>query len=96
MNIAHETIRAARKPHQCDWCNETIEEGQSYVRQRNKDGADIWTWRAHPECHDAASRVPCYDIDHHTGVQHARGCEFEVGDTSCDCAAHVARHGVAP
>lgn len=82
-NIAHETIKAARKTHQCDWCGEKIIVGQPYVRQCNKDGADVWTWRAHPECNRAANTLDSFDLEMTAGQQHTRGCICERGDKWC-------------
>lgn len=79
MNIAHDVIGAARKRHRCDWCNEDIAIGESYVRQRNKDGADVWTWKAHVECNRAAATLSSGDLEYSGGVNHTRGCACERG-----------------
>ena len=46
----------ARKQHQCDQCCGVISPGDRYFVQRNVDGGDTWTWRAHELC-TAASRL---------------------------------------
>jgi hypothetical protein len=54
----------ARKSHFCDGCEGIITPGTLYVRQRVTDGPDIWTWRAHPACHDAVGRIMAeYNLD---------------------------------
>lgn len=80
------TIKAARKEHRCNWCQEAIEVGTSYVRQRLVDGSDAWVFRAHPECDAAFSSLD--RIDQETactyGETYTRGCTCERGDTLCD------------
>ena len=83
-NIAHETIKAARKTHQCDWCGEKIIVGQPYVRQRIKDCTDVWTWRAHPECDRASGTLSKMDLECSAGNVYTRGCICERGDKWCD------------
>lgn len=78
-NIDHAKIRAARKAHQCDWCLETIEVGQPYLRQRNVDGRDVWTWRAHPECSRASGKLDSWELENAVGITFTRGCTCERG-----------------
>lgn len=89
MNLAHDVIGAARKRHQCDWCCEAIEIGESYVRQRNVDGREVWTWRAHAECSRAAESLSADDLENSVGVTFTRGCTCERGQhvegASCPC-----------
>ena len=40
----------ARKDHWCDECGRPIRRGTIYTKQVNKDGGDIWTFRAHTDC----------------------------------------------
>ncbi len=82
-NIAHEEIKAARRAHRCDWCNETIDEGQPYVRQRNKDGADVWTYRAHPECMHASGSLSSMELECEATVTHRRGCTCDRFENPC-------------
>lgn len=46
----------ARKPHECQLCHRTIDKGEKYFTQRNADGGEIWTWRAHLACNAAIGR----------------------------------------
>ena len=78
-SISCETIARARKVHLCDWCNESIEVGESYVRQRNKDGRDVWTWREHLECSRAAETLSADDLENSVGIVFSRGCTCESG-----------------
>ena len=39
-----------RKDHVCGLCVWTIPKGTEHYTQRNADGSEIWTWRAHLEC----------------------------------------------
>lgn len=87
-NIAHDEVKAARKAHVCDWCNEAIEIGQPYVRQRNKDGRDVWTWRAHPECSKAASTLDSFDLEMVAGETMTRGCTCPKGSGDGDYCDH--------
>lgn len=92
MNIiATAHVKRARKSHRCDWCNEPIAVGDPYVRQRNCDGPDVWTYRAHAECWEAAERMDRDDLesDQQHGVVHVRGCEFDRFEP-CECARHKA------
>lgn len=58
--IIHHETPTARKQHHCDeCCGKPIEPGEKYIRQRNKDGGDIWTYKAHVECFESA----CLDYD---------------------------------
>ena len=77
--IAHDEVGRARKQHRCDWCNETIAVGEPYVRQRCKDGADVWTWRAHAECYRASNKLDEWDLENAVGVTFTRGCTCEKG-----------------
>ena len=45
-----ESRQVARKRHLCDECERSIEAGQPYLRQRCKDGGDVWTFKAHADC----------------------------------------------
>lgn len=71
-----QTIKAARKQKQCDWCNEHIEVGSSYVRYRWFDGADAVTTSMHPECMKASR-----DFAH----REPRGCEWTPGEFARGC-----------
>lgn len=78
------TIKAARKAHRCNWCNEAIEVGTSYVRQRLVDGHEAWTYRSHPECDKAFASLDYMEQETACGLSYTRGCTCEKGDTFCD------------
>lgn len=94
-NIAHEEVKAARKTHRCNWCNEDIEAGQPYVRQRNKDGADVWTWKAHPECYAASSTLDQFDREMVAGEDCTRGCTCPKGSHETGYCGGVAAGGAS-
>jgi hypothetical protein len=61
ITLIWETRPTARKRHHCDeHCGKWIEPGEKYIRQRNKEGSDVWTYRAHIECYESA----CVDFAH--------------------------------
>lgn len=57
MILLSETLHRARVAHQCDGCNGTIGVGDLYYRQANKDGGDLYTWRAHGLCREITSEL---------------------------------------
>lgn len=81
--IAHDEIKAARKVHWCDWCNEDIAIGQPYIRQRVKDGSDVWTYRAHLECYGASGTLRDYERECEATVTHRRGCTCDRFESPC-------------
>ena len=46
------TAQKAVKRHQCTWCWQFIEPGETYKRYRFFDGGDAGTVKMHPECFD--------------------------------------------
>jgi hypothetical protein len=89
-----ETIKAARKPYRCDWCDERIEVGGSYVRWRYFDARDAVTCRLHPECRAAQNRWVREDSSWNTEWtpgDFARGCTCAAGNCECQKAAAVAK-----
>lgn len=52
VRVIHESRPVARKEHQCCECGTPIEPGTQYARQRNTDGGDVWTYKAHLECYE--------------------------------------------
>lgn len=80
------TIKAARKPHRCSWCNHRIDVGQSYQRWRWFDGGDASTCHMHPECVDAMDETYRDDPDFETFSpgENPRGC-------NCGFDAHCER-----
>jgi hypothetical protein len=55
VDMICETRPRARHRHQCGLCYEAIEVGDRYVRQFNRDGGEVWTWKAHLKCDALAS-----------------------------------------
>jgi len=53
METLSETRPKARKRHGCNVCLGVIAKGDTYVRQSNVDGGDLWTWKAHGLCNAA-------------------------------------------
>ncbi len=52
--ILSDFTRTCRKAKRCDQCGRMIELGQRYRKQVTVDG-DLFTYRAHEDCDDAAS-----------------------------------------
>lgn len=50
VELINESIQIARKRHYCEECGREIVKGQPYLRQRCKDGGDVWTFKAHQDC----------------------------------------------
>ncbi|QDF15464.1 hypothetical protein SEA_MOLLYMUR_104 [Gordonia phage Mollymur] len=46
----------ARTKHRCQFCGRTIDPGELYRRQFNKDGGDVWTWKNCAHC-DATADI---------------------------------------
>lgn len=84
-SLSTDTIKRARKAHLCNWCKEPIDIGTSYVRQRNVDGKEAWTWRAHVECDKASNRLSADDLENlRRGVTFTRGCTCERSELHGD------------
>ena len=67
---SYRTVKAGRKAHSCDNCNQPIEVGQpSLITSGNHDG-DFHSWRVHPEC-DALWQVVYKDMqcDYYEGME---------------------------
>ena len=56
MNVLSDGNVRARKKHVCDWCSETIKQGEVYWSCSYADGGEITTTRLHTECHAAMNR----------------------------------------
>ena len=89
--ISSELIKSARKRHRCDWCGEAIDIGTSYRRSRCVDVRDAWTYRAHPECEEAASTFMSYDLECLPHMGMGRGCIHERGEDQSRCGSEC-RH----
>ncbi|QIG58765.1 hypothetical protein SEA_DATBOI_101 [Gordonia phage DatBoi] len=50
----------ARTKHRCGFCGRTIDPGEHYRRQFNKDGGDVWTWKNCIHCGAAAEILDLY------------------------------------
>ncbi|AOE43794.1 hypothetical protein SEA_BANTAM_105 [Gordonia phage Bantam] len=50
----------ARTKHRCGFCGRTIDPGERYRRQFNKDGGDVWTWKNCAHCDAAAVMLDLY------------------------------------
>jgi hypothetical protein len=46
--------RKARKPHQCTWCSEQIEPGETYFHWHSVDDG-YYSNKMHPECKEACN-----------------------------------------
>lgn len=85
-----ETIKAAKKPHICSWCDKRIETGEGYKRWRWYDSGDAMTCKLHPECYVAMGDLE-YGETFYPG-ENPRGCS--CGHTAgCEnCASIKAVH----
>ena len=53
-NLLSSTKPVARKSHRCDECGHMVPPGVRYIRQFVKDGGDVWDWKMHEDCAEAA------------------------------------------
>ena len=49
--LVSQTTQRARKKHTCQECEQPISKGEVYIRQFVKDCGDVWTYKAHEDCH---------------------------------------------
>ena len=78
-------IKAVRKSHECSWCAERIEKGESYKRYRYFDNGDAGTVKMHIECYEASAELVAeYNepIEFRPG-DYPRGCWCDF-DPECD------------
>lgn len=61
--VINESYPKARKDHICDLCRCTIKKRHKYVRQFNRDGGDVWTFKAHIECCQLANKLEVYSYE---------------------------------
>lgn len=66
--LLHEADRVARKPHDCIWCNEKIQRGETYKDERSVYDGEMQLHRWHPECQVAADKF----------FKESGECEFEA------------------
>lgn len=87
----HETIKAAKKAHTCEWCGERINVGESYVRYRWFHDGEAGTNRMHPECDGACNEAARQEggFIEFTPGEYARGCQCERGRCECRAAAAI-------
>lgn len=57
------TIKAARKNHDCHWCNERINKGESYHIWKGIYEDDFSVFKTHPECNAAVNRTLAHNGD---------------------------------
>lgn len=67
MEVITNVLRKANKPHKCELCGLVINKGEIYSYQFNKDGGDVWSFKAHCACVDLATNLNLYD-DQDNGV----------------------------
>lgn len=58
----------ARKPHQCDWCHETLAVGELHWVSSGRWDGQMFRHRKHIECALASEKNPC-------GPSGCDGCE---------------------
>ena len=54
----------ARKPHTCEWCGETIEQGERYIYCAGVYYGDFFAYKMHQECRQAMFREMSYQGDY--------------------------------
>lgn len=77
--IAYKPAIVARKQHQCWWCGQAIERGETYSG---------WTWvddgparvRVHLECEKAWQRIGYEEVG---SAEFSRGCLCQNGHCEC-------------
>lgn len=70
--VLGESFYTARKTHHCEECATPIEPGTLYVRQRNVQSGEAYTYKAHADCLDVARTL----LDEDT-VFHLDECDIE-------------------
>ena len=101
MTISQEN-RTARKQHKCHSCGRTINIGEKYEHQFNKDAGHVWQFKAHHDCVAASSIVTSYWhwCDYEDGWPNVSDFENEDWDTvrQDDSVLYqrLAARGIAP
>lgn len=56
--IKNKEVKKTRKPHQCEWCAETIESGSTARHRTYVFDGDFNSAYMHPECVEAMHEMP--------------------------------------
>jgi hypothetical protein len=51
----------AIKQHKCNFCDEKILAGETYISSTHTYYGDIYTWKCHQLCNDIADKLRMYD-----------------------------------
>lgn len=82
-----ETIKAAKKPHQCSWCGTKIHAGETYKKYRYFDGGDAGTVKMHAECLDAYYSQDTWEQEEgFSPGDNPRGCTCGYSKDCTNCA----------
>lgn len=87
-----ETIKSAKKPHQCSWCGTKILTGEAYKKYRYFDSGDAGTVKMHPECLEAFESQDSWDKEEgFSPGENPRGCTcgHSVNCPKCTAAMPV-------
>ncbi len=85
------TVKSARKRHECTWCAEMIEVGESYVWWSYFDDNGASRVKLHPECDEALNESQVNEWDE--GEQ-PRGCYCGF-DADCERCKQLKEDGCA-
>ena len=69
--------RKARKPHKCDYCDQTIEKGEVYDWSKHVYDGDLYEWKSHKKCSLIVSEIWDY-VDPDEGMSEndfSEGCQ---------------------
>ena len=83
MQIGNTTTQVARKQHDCWWCGEPIEPGETYSRWVWEDDGELLPTKVHPECREVWSKLPYEESEVEQG-EFSRGCLCEHGNCRCE------------
>ena len=91
-NIKQKDV-VARKQHTCDWCNGTIEKGETYHYQAFKFDGEFCEWHSHLACSRVASAIWDY-VDPDDGMdenQFDEGCADVCQEFICHDCEHYSK-----